>query len=203
MPPKLIIEQKLTPFINRYEIFAAKPDGTKDALLAFAEQKRIAVKEKITFFTDASKQKVAFTLRAEKVMDIHGRYFVEDGEGTHLGSLKKEFKKSLLVSSWQILNTNDEMLLKVAESNIALAIVRRTIGFVPIIGEIIETLMSFLLKYHFNFTDAKTNQAVGLYRKITMLRDNYCLEMDDDTYAQCDWRVLGAMGVGLDALQSR
>lgn len=203
MQPKLIVEQKLTPFVNRYEIFSANQDGTKGDLLAFAEQKRFAIREKLTFFADATKQKTVFTMRAEKVMDVHGRYLIEDAKGTHLGSLKKEFKKSLLVSSWQILDIQDKTLLKVSESSMLLAILRRTIGFVPIIGEIVDTLMSFLLKYHFNFNDAKTGELSGLYRKTTRLRDHYCLEMSDEIYNQNDWRVLGAMAVGLDALQSR
>lgn len=202
MQPKLIIQQKLTTFVNRYEVFTALPDGEKGELVAFAQQKRMNIREKIIFYTDESKQAIAFTLRAEKVLDVHGRYFVEDANGVLLGALKKQFKQSLLVSSWQILDPTDTPLFTVAESNKTLAILRRTIGFIPLIGELIDVILQIFLKYHFSFTDT-SGKEVGIYRKTTTFRDHYALEMTDEAFAAHDWRVLAAMGVGLDAFQSR
>lgn len=55
MKPRLIIEQKITAFVNRYEIYRVTEDGRKSDMIAFAEQKRLAFKEKVNFFTDASR----------------------------------------------------------------------------------------------------------------------------------------------------
>ena len=107
MKPRLIVEQKITAFVNKYAVYTATEDGHKDQLVALAQQKRIALKEKITFYTDESKQEIAFSFRAEKVMDIHGRYLVEDAHGNLIGAFKKDFKKSLLSSTWNILNASD------------------------------------------------------------------------------------------------
>lgn len=46
MKPQLIVEQKITAFVNRYNIYSVKPNGQKDQLIAQAQQKRIAFKEK-------------------------------------------------------------------------------------------------------------------------------------------------------------
>lgn len=202
MKPRLIVEQKITAFVNKYAIYTATEDGHKDQLVALAQQKRIALKEKITFYTDESKQEIAFSFRAEKVMDIHGRYLVEDAQGHLIGAFRKDFKKSLLSSTWNIIDAGDKTTLNVTESSIALAVIRRYGGFIPIAGDIINLITSFL-RYHFIFFDAETGREVGRYQKTTLFRDHYKLLAEDEAYTKQDWRVLAAMAVGLDALQSR
>lgn len=202
MKPRLIVEQKITAFSNQYRIYGASEDGSKASLVAFAQQKRLAFKEKVSFYSDEAKQNLVFTFRAEKVMDIHGKYFVEDPDGNLIGSFKKQFKQSLVSSTWNILDKNDNPSLVITESNQTLAVIRRYGGYIPILGGIIELVTAFL-KYHFVFKKPGSDQAHGTYIKITLIRDHYLLNMDDDTYESCDWRVLAAMAVALDALQSR
>jgi hypothetical protein len=202
MNPQLIVEQKITAFVNKYAVYRANSDGSKGEMMAFAQQKRLAFKENVTFYSDTSKSQIAFTFRAEKVLDIHGSYFVEDEQGTLLGSFKKDFGKSLLKSSWRIRDTQSQDRLVVAESNTALALLRRFGGLIPFVGNIIE-LLTLLLRYHFDFTDPHSNQIVGRYQKTTLFRDHYLLSMTDTAYAAQDPRVLAGLAVGLDALQSR
>lgn len=201
MHPKLIIQQKLTAFVNRYEIYTPNDKGEKDKLVAFAEQKRLTFKEKVTFYTDATKTDVAFSFRAEKVIDVHGRYFVENADGKQIGVFKKRFGESLINSTWDILDSDDQPMLTISENNQALAIIRRFGGWIPIIGELIEIVTAFL-RYHFAFKTPDGTE-VGMYRKTTIFFDRYCLEMTDQAYSAQDWRVLAAMAVALDALQSR
>ena len=201
MTPRLIIEQKITALVNRYEIYRATEDGAKGDMIALVEQKRLALKEKVNFFTDASKSTLAFSFRAEKAMDVHGKFFVEDAENKRIGIFKKEFKKSLLNSTWNILGANDSVALTISESNKAYAVVRRFIGWIPIVGELFEVVSGFI-KYHFSFQNPEGVE-VGTYRKTTLFRDHYTLSVDDETYAAQDWRVLASMAVALDALQSR
>jgi uncharacterized protein YxjI len=202
MKPRLIVEQKITAFTNKYTVYDVTAEGKKGNLVAFAQQKRIALREKITFYSDEAKTQVAFTFRAEKVMDVHGRYFVEDASGKLIGSFKKDFAKSLLNSTWLMLGADDQPKITIAESNLALALLRRFSGLIPIIGEFVNILVTFL-RYHFVFTDATTKEPVGRYQKTTLIRDHYLLSMDDAAYKQQDWRVYAAMAVALDALQSR
>lgn len=202
MKPRLIIQQKITFFTNVYKVFSANEAGEITTLHAFAEQKRLAFKEKVTFYSDEQKTHVLFTFRAEKVMDVHGRYFVEDENGTVIGMFKKEFKKSLFNSTWTVMDANGEALFIIKESNQYLALARRFLSFIPYVGDIFE-LITDLLKYHFVFIDSATNEPAGKYQKTTLFRDHYTMSMTDDGYANVDWRLLAAMGVALDALQSR
>lgn len=202
MKPRLIIRQKLTAFVNKYNIFDATEAGDAGNLLGLAQQKRFSFKEKVMFYTDEKRDRLAFTFRAEKVLDVHGRYFVEDTNGALLGMFKKEFVSSLVSSTWKILDANGTERYIVKESNLGLALLRRFGGELPFIGGLIELLVLFF-KYHFVFIDVTTNEIVGTYTKTTLFRDHYLLETTDEVWSSTDWRVLAAMSVGLDALQSR
>ena len=50
--PRFSIRQKLTMMVNRYEINETNPDGSPGRLMAVAQQKRMAFKEQVTFFSD-------------------------------------------------------------------------------------------------------------------------------------------------------
>lgn len=201
MQPKLIVEQKITPLVNRYAVYAADQAGEKGQLVALAQQKRMAFKEKINFFTDEQQTQLAFSFRAEKVMDIHGRFLVEDANGQLIGVFRKDFKQSLVSSTWHLVNAQDQPVLTLSESNPLLAALRRYIGFVPIIGEFLDVALNFI-KYHFTIRDAAGNE-VGRYMKQKLYLDHYSLNMTDQAFASQDWRVLAALAVALDALQSR
>lgn len=202
MSPKLVVEQKITAFVNKYAIYSVKSDGQKDQLIALAQQKRLAFKEKVTFYADEEKSKEVFGFRAEKVMDVHGKYFVEDPDGNRIGTFRKDFTQSLLNSTWNILDNDDKPVFIIKESSQVLAILRRFVGFIPIVGEIAEIIMAFF-RYHFVFIDPASGKIIGKYQKTTLFRDHYLLSMNDEYYAKQDWQVFAAMAVALDALQSR
>lgn len=162
MQPKLIAEQKITAFVNQYRIFGVESNGEKGELLAFAQQKRLAFKEKVAFYSDEQKTEEIFGFRAEKVMDVHGKYFVEDPSGKKLGAFKKDFKKSLTSSTWHILDVNDRTKITVSESNQTIAIIRRIAGLVPIIGD----------HYKLNMEDASyKNQDWGVLASVAVALD--------------------------------
>lgn len=198
MKPRLNIRQLIRPIVNKYEIL--QPDNGK--LLALAQQKRLAFKEKVQFYADESKSTVIFSFHAEKVIDVHGTYFIEDEHGARLGSFKKQFQKSLLNSTWTLMDAEGKERFVVNESNQTIAVMRRLVGWIPFVGDIMELVVAFI-KYHFKFTDINSGEVVGMYRKTTTFRDKYQLQMTDEAYDSIDWRVYGAFCVALDALQSR
>ncbi|NCU38363.1 hypothetical protein EOL96_04890 [Candidatus Saccharibacteria bacterium] len=188
--------------MNKYKIFGANADSTTASLVGLAQQKRFAFKEKVMFYADEKRDRLAFTFRAEKVLDVHGRYFIEDTNGNMIGMFKKEFVSSLVNSTWKLMDKQGNELFIVRESNQTIALLRRFIGEIPLIGMIGEMVMVFF-KYHFEFVNVQTGQVVGTYKKTTLFRDHYLLSTTNDAWQALDWRVYAAMAVALDALQSR
>lgn len=192
---KFIVEQKLAPLANQYRVY----NDDKSSLLAFAHQKRFTMRERVEFFSDEAKTNVAFTLAAEKVMDIHGRFYVNDQSGKQIGILRKSFKSSLLRSTYELMDADENIVAIVQERSMPTAILRRIWGFLPVIGE-----LPFVFKYHFDFVDPKTKQVVARYNKTTRFRDHYELLVDDESLMnKVGWQTLAAQAVMLDVMQGR
>lgn len=190
------VRQRLTMMVNRYEIHRVDEAGNEVALLAFAEQKRMAFKEQVTFFGDAAKSQPLFGFRARQAMDLGATYDVTDAAGASIGTFRKDFGKSLLRSTWH-LTTPDGLQAVGQERNNTVAITRRIWDMIPVVGEI---PVPFL--FHFDFT-AGDGQVIMSSVKRPALRDVYDVTLPEVGGWRLDWRVGAAMAVALDALQSR
>jgi len=191
--PAFSMKQRITLMANRYELITTNPDGTDGPLLAFAQQKRMAFKEQVTFYADDTKSQAVFSFKARKRIDLGSGYDVFDANGQSIGWFKKEFGKSLLRSSWQL--TAPGLETDGTERNATVAIVRRIWEFVPFVGEI---PLPFI--FHFDFVDRGTGQPVLSVERKVSVRDRYRVSVQD---SRLDFRVAAAMTVALDALQSR
>jgi uncharacterized protein YxjI len=191
--PAFSMKQRITLMANKYELIATNPDGSDGALLAFAQQKRMAFKEQVTFYADDTKAQPVFSFKARKTIDLGSGYDVFDANGQPIGWFKKEFGKSLLRSSWQLSGAGLEA--DGTERNPTIAILRRVWEFVPFVGEI---PLPFI--FHFDFTDRSTGQPVLSVERRMSVRDRYRITVQDQ---RLDFRVAAAMTVALDALQSR
>ncbi len=182
---QLIVRQRLRLMVNQYEVHAVHPDGSEAGLLAFAQQKRKAFKEQVTLYSDDTKTTPVLGFKARQVMDLGATYDVTDANGTPIGLFRKNFAESLLRSTWHLEQPGyAEMIGR--ETNLAVAILRR----------FVESLS--WLPYHFEFVIGD-RPAFSVVKKWG-LRDRYVVTIHDPNL---DRRLIVAMAVALDALQSR
>jgi uncharacterized protein YxjI len=186
------VRQKITMMVNRYEILAEGPGGSDGPLLAFAQQKRMAFKEEVTFYTDESRSVPIFSFKARQRMDLGATYDVFDPEGRSIGSFRKDFGKSLLRSTWHL--TTPTVQAVGQERSLPAAALRRVWELIPIISAI-----PCLVLFHFDFTDG-TGRVVLSSRRRRSLRDRYEVKVPGGLV---DGRVAASMAVALDALQGR
>lgn len=186
------LQQKITFLVNEYRVIK------DDKLVAYARQKRLALREQFTLFSDETQKTVLATSKARKVIDFSPTFDVFDSSGKPLGVLQKEFKKSLLVSSWKIYDAQKEKeLFEIREKNEGIAFLRRAWEFIPYLSE----FLPFPIKFHFSITS--NGKVVGEYEKLTLIRDHYALKLKEDQIPKLDERVWMVMAVLLDAMQSR
>ncbi|MEU6415064.1 hypothetical protein [Microbispora sp. NPDC046933] len=181
----LYLRQKITMMVNRYVVHVALPDGSEGEAVAFAEQKRMALKEQVTLYTDESRQATLAGFKARKVLDLAGEYDVVDDAGNPLGMFRKDFGLSLLRSTWHLQQPGLPTLTG-RERNLAVALLRR-------FSDSLEWL-----PYHFDFSIG-ASIAFSVDRRWG-LRDRYAIEIRDP---RLDRRLVIAMAVALDALQAR
>ena len=191
--PRFYVVQRITMMINRYEVRAANPDGTEGHLLALAEQKRMKLKEEVTFFADEAKRRAVFSFKARQRLDISAEHDVFDEYGNMLGTFSKQFGASLLRSTWNLSVPGLEAVGQ--ERRPALAILRRVWDFIPVVGDVWVPFV-----FHFDFVDSATGAVVMVSERQKSLRDRYDVFVPDP---RVDFRVAASMAVALDALQSR
>ncbi len=100
--PTFFLKQKFAMTTNRYELYAANQDGTFGQLMGFAEQKRLAFKEQVTFYTDPGKTRPVFSFKARAVMKLNAGYDIFDEAGNQIGFFRKDFGASLMRSTFHI-----------------------------------------------------------------------------------------------------
>jgi uncharacterized protein YxjI len=191
--PRFHVRQKVTMMVNRYEILAVAPDGTEGPLLAFAQQKRMAFKEQVTFYRDETRQEPVFSFRARQRLDVHAEHDVTDAAGNPLGSFRKEFGASLLRSTWHLEAPGLSAVGR--ERSLPVAILRRVWDVMPYVGDIWVPFV-----FHFDFVDEATRAPVLTSERVWAVRDRYDVTVADP---RLDFRVAASMAVALDALQSR
>ena len=182
---QLIVRQRIRLMVNQYEVHGVSPDGREAGVLAFAQQKRMAFKEQVTLYTDDTKTTPLLGFKARQVIDLGATYDVTDASGTPIGLFRKNFKESLLRSTWHLEQPGyAEMIGR--ETSMAVAILRRFIDSLS------------WLPYHFEFLIGE-RPAFSVVKKWG-LRDKYVITIHDPAI---DRRLVTAMAVALDALQAR
>ncbi|WP_239021780.1 hypothetical protein [Nocardioides jishulii] len=182
--PRFFVRQKITMMVNRFEIYAADPaTGAQGQLMAFAEQKRFAFKEQVTFFEDASKTRPVFGFKARQVIDLNAGYDITDEVGAPLGFFKKDFAQSLLQTTFHVEGPGYAGSGK--ERSLVFALLRR-FGDLPV-------------PVHFDYVDHTGAPLLSITRKFA-LRDQYDVQVADP---RVDFRVAAAIAVGMDVLMAR
>ena len=182
--PTFYVRQRFAMMTNRYEIYAANPDGSFGQLMGLAEQKRMALKEQVTFYSDETRARPVFAFKARRVMDLNAGYDITDEHGQQIGFFRKDFGASLLRSTFHL--EGPGFAGTGQERSLLVAIVRRfsDIPFLPI---------------HFDFVGTEGRPLLSVERQASV-RDRYTVHVPDP---RVDFRVAAAVAVGLDALMQR
>jgi hypothetical protein len=197
-PPtsRFVVRQQLTMTVNRYTIHPVDDAGNEGPLIAAAQQKRLAFKERVTFHADEERTQPVFGFKARSSMDFGTTYDVTDADGRQIGWFKKEFRKSLTRSTWQMGTPALELESVGTERSGAVALIRRIWNLV------LEDVPS-PWRFHFDFRTPDGTIVMSSDRR-RALRDVYDLELPaTPSGTRVDWRLGAAMAVALDALQSR
>ena len=194
-----LLRQKWTLVVNRY--FFSLPDshGDEGQVFAFVEQARFKFKEDIRFFTDESKQVQLLRIKARQRFDPAARYDITDGDGQKIGEIQKAFTKSLLRSTYVLFDAHGNAVCQATERNLAVALFRRLVDFVPYVGNVADWLP---IPYHFVFKRGDELLAEHT-RTAWKLTDHYTIDCRPDAERTLDRRLVLAAAVAMDALQAR
>jgi hypothetical protein len=193
---RYLVDQLVRPLVNLYRVTPlAAGETPAGGPVAYVRQKRMALKEDIGFYADEDEAQELFRIKARQIIEVGGRYDVTAAGGERIGVLEKVFGKSLLRSTWRILDASEQEVATVHERSYPMAILRRAIDFVPDVGGLIP------IPYNFDFL--VDGAVVGRMDRKFQLRDRYVLDLTGDAERRIDRRLGIALAIGLDTLQNR
>lgn len=126
------------PLQLTFKILAIAPQLTvTDAhgeVQAYVQQKLFKLKEAVSVYADANKQRVNYEIKADRIIDFSTRYNFRNADGTKVGSVKRRGMRSLWRATYEIYDERDALIFTIAEANPWTRMIDNVLGNVPVLG---------------------------------------------------------------------
>lgn len=141
---------KVLEFRRKFWVLAGakifiRPAGSEQ-IVGFIGMKAWKLKEDIRVYSDESRQQEFLRIHARNILDIAATYDVFDSKtGQLVYSLRRQGLQSLFVRDhWDILDKNGTVVGAVQETSSNLALARRYLDLIPIVGPFLDLALAFI-----------------------------------------------------------
>lgn len=159
-------------------------------LVMFSEQKMFKLREDIRVYADENKSQEVLSVKARQIMDFSAAYDVVDtAMNQKVGALRRRGLQSILRDEWEVLDANDNVVGKLFEDSVGLALMRRL-------------LLGSLLPQNYDITFGEMRVA-DLKQNFNLFRYELNLDFSMDTTQRLDRRLGIAAGLLLAVVEGK
>lgn len=179
-----LLKRQVFALTGKFRVF--DPSGH---LLLFSEQKMFKLREDIRVYADEAKTQEVLAIKARQIIDFSAAYdVIESATGQKVGAMRRKGFASMFRDEWEVLDVNDNVLGKLFEDSMGLALVRR--------------FLTNLVPQNYDMTFGETR--VGDYKQnFNPFTYELNLDFSMDTARQLDRRLGIAAGILLAAVEGR
>ena len=183
--PNYLLKRQAIALTGKFRVY--DPLGN---LVLFSEQKMFRLREDIRVYSDENKTQEVLAIKARQIVDFSAAYDVVDAAyNQKVGTLRRKGLSSILRDEWQVLDVNDNVVGKLFEDSVALALLRRL-------------LLGSLLPQNYDMTFGETRVA-DLRQNFNLFRYELNLDFSMDTNRLLDRRIGIAAGILLAAVEGK
>lgn len=158
-------------------------------LVLFSEQKMFKLREDIRVYSDESKTQEVLMIKARQIMDFSAAFDVVDSStGQKVGALRRKGLASLLRDEWDVLDVGDNVVGKLFEDSLGLALMRR--------------FLSGLIPQNYDITMG-TDRVADLKQPFNPFAYQLNIDFSMDISKRLDHRLGVAAGILLAAIEGR
>lgn len=155
--------------------------------VAYVRQKMFKLKESIDVFSDESKSKINYTIKADRWIDFSAAYsMIDSSNGKELGKIARKGWRSLWKTNYELIDQHQKLQYKVNEDNPWVKVMDGLLGEIPI--------LSFFTGYFFNptysVTDLKNQTVVRLKKQPSFFGRKFEIEKLMDIEADDQQRIM-------------
>ena len=179
-----MLKRQVFALAGKFRVY--NPSGE---LLLFSEQKMFKLREDIRVYSDESKTQEVLMIKARQIIDFSAAYDVVDSAtGQKVGTLRRRGLASILRDEWEVLDVGDNVIGKLFEDSMGLALVRR--------------LLSGLVPQNYDIT-LGTNRVADLKQNFNPFSYQLNIDFSMDVNRLLDRRIGIAAGILLAAVEGR
>jgi len=112
--------------------FVAK--DAQDRTIAYVRQKMFKLKEDVSVFSDESKERLQFSIKANKWLDFSASYQFLDSEGVACGRVVRKGWRSIWKARYEIYDEQDQQDLLIQEESAWVKVADGFLGEIPILN---------------------------------------------------------------------
>jgi uncharacterized protein YxjI len=183
--PSYLLRRQAIALTGRFRFY--DPSGN---LVMFSEQKMFKLREDIRVYADENKSQEVLSVKARQILDFSAAYDVVDtAMNQKVGALRRRGLQSILRDEWEVLDANDNVIGKLFEDSVGLALLRRL-------------LLGSLLPQNYDITAGETRVA-DLKQRFNPFRYELELDFSMDTMQRLDRRLGIAAGILLATVEGK
>ncbi len=158
-----------------------KATDASGKVIAYVRQKMFKLKEDIQIFSDESKTKVNYRIKADKWLDFSTAYsFYEEGNAKSFGKVVRKGWRSIWKAQYQIIDENEKQQYAISEENAWVKVLDSLLGEIPILG----MFTGYLFNPSYIVEDMNGKQIIRLKKQASFFGRNFELsklgELDTD-----------------------
>jgi uncharacterized protein YxjI len=118
---RYLLKRQVFALAGKFRFF--DPSGR---LVLFSEQKMFKLREDIRVYSDESKTQEVLMIKARQIIDFSAAFDVVDSAtGQKVGALRRKGLASILRDEWEVLDVSDNVIGKLFEDSMGMALLRR------------------------------------------------------------------------------
>jgi hypothetical protein len=179
-----VLKRQVFALTGKFRFF--EPGGK---LVLFSEQKMFKLREDIRVYSDESKTQEVLMIKARQIIDFSAAYdVVDNATGQKVGALRRKGLASMLRDEWEILDVDDNVVGRLFEDSMGMALLRR--------------LLTNLIPQNYDIT-LGTDRVADLRQNFNPFTYQLNMDFSMDINHRLDRRIGLAAGILLAAIEGR
>ncbi|MDO5652109.1 MAG: hypothetical protein Q4G13_08275 [Moraxella sp.] len=157
--------------------------------VGYIRQKLFKLKEAIEVFHDDSKERLSYSIKADRILDFGAAYSLISTHHGIIGHTKRHAIKSIWRTEFDIYDEHNQHQYTIRLSNPLAQFIESLITMIPFIGDILNLVSGYFLNAGYTVTDLDDNEVAHMKKLPALFEGKYQIRAERKLSAQDQERI--------------